>query len=505
MQISVSKSTNDLKNFESQLVTFGHLQHIVCHKNYSLGLFKDGIRRKENFLTADAIGLDFDSGYSLEQALIDFADFKHIIAPTRSHQKEKNGKVEDRFRVILFLTEPITDAETFEATWFKLQKRWPKCDPQCKDASRFFYPSVSIRSSKASGGLIIPVKPEPKVIKQEIPVNTAVPGQRGKLSNKTLELLLKGIEPGNRNGETYKIAKDFQQNLYEFEDACAQIVSALEKNNTIDRDFPEEEVVAAIKSAYNRDAKHDPRIKPRAFNLLPINQLYQAKSQLEWLVDKLFTVGGVSLVSSDPKAGKSTLVRQLIRDVLQGKDFLGRKCKQGAVHYYGIEEQVEVVNASFRRLGVTSHDPLLVHIGDLLNETPMEDFKEILRETKPVLAVIDTLFDFVDVESENNYKEVKKELRKIRQIARETNTHIMLIHHNSKQQKDDKRRGNRGILGSQAIAGGVDTIVVIEVDGGTRIISTSGREIKQWKNKEIIFNDTTCTYSLGADVDDEEF
>ena len=161
-----------------------------------------------------------------------------------------------------------------------------------------------------------------------------------------------------------------------------------------------------------------------------------------------------------------------------------------------------MVNASFQRLGVSGKEPLFVHVGDPLADSKMEDFRDLLMEQKPALAVIDTLFDFVDVESENNYKEVKRELRRMRNIARETGTHILLVHHNSKGQKDDRRRGNRGILGSQAIAGGVDTIMVLEVEGSTRVITTSGREIKRWNNRELVWNEKDATYSLGPETDD---
>jgi RecA-family ATPase len=194
-----------------------------------------------------------------------------------------------------------------------------------------------------------------------------------------------------------------------------------------------------------------------------------------------------------------------MREILRGANFLGRQCKQGSVQYYGIEEQLEVVNASFKRLGITNQDSLLVHIGDPLAGDTLSDFRDILTGTKPALAVIDTLFDFLEVESENNYKEVKRELRKIRQIARETGTHILLVHHNSKGNKDDHRRGNRGILGSQAIAGGVDTIMVLEVEGNSRIMTTSGREIKRWVNRELVFDQKDCTYSLGPVSVEDEF
>jgi len=493
-------SEKDAHGVLRSITSLDELAKVITEENYSLATFKDNHRTRANFLQSKAIALDFDGGYSIDQAVKEFAEYSHIIAPSRSHRKEKNDKVDDRFRVILILDRVVTDAADYTATWHELAKKWPACDPACKDGSRLWFPSTSVVSVH-QGRKVPVVKYKPIEKSSTSPVEYTA-SDRGTLAKSTKDLLADGHENGGRNNAVAKAARDFQQNLYTVEEAVETIVSALSFNGTIANDFPESEVITTIKSVYSTQARHEPRIKPKAFKLRKIGDLYKEKTKLEWIVEGLLTKGGVSLMSSDPKAGKSTLVRQLMRDVLRGSTFLGRQCIQGCVHYYGIEEQVEVVNASFQRLGVTAEDNLLVHVGDPLTESVFEDFRELLLETKPVIAVIDTLFDFVSVESENNYKEVKRELRRMRNVARETGTHILLVHHNSKGQKDDNRRGNRGILGSQAIAGGVDTIMVLEVEGRSRIISTTGREIKRWQNRELVWHDKDCTYTLGPESDD---
>lgn len=45
--------------------------------------------------------LDIDDGLTIIEAKETFKDYKYLIATTKSHQKEKSGKVCDRFRVIL--------------------------------------------------------------------------------------------------------------------------------------------------------------------------------------------------------------------------------------------------------------------------------------------------------------------------------------------------------------------------------------------------------------------
>ncbi len=480
------------------------LAEVITKYNYSLGTFKNNHRSKDNFIQAEAIGLDFDGGYTLDQAKKDFDVYSHIIAPTRSHRKEKNGVVADRFRVILFLSYPITDCATFESTWYRLAEVWPATDKACKDASRFWFPSSLVTSLKTDGLKVDPIKPPETVA--DLDRELSIPeGKRGELGKPTLKFLAEGVESGGRNPATFAAAKDFQQNLYPLEEAIDRIVSALNFTGTIAHDFSEHEVITTVKSAYTKEARHDPRIKESAFNLQPIGSLYKETegATIEWLVDELLQVGGVSLLSADPKAGKSVIARQLCAHIILGTPFFGRTTKQGNCHYYGIEEHPMILAKSFQRLGIDKDAPLLVHAGDpLTDENVFIEFAENVRTSRPTLAVIDTAFDLLEVESENNYREVKKAFKNVRKVARESGTHILLIHHNGKPQKDFRQRGNHAVLGSTAISAGVDSIMIIEMDGRTRMITTSGREVNPWHRRQLIWNQQTGTYTLGPERDD---
>lgn len=480
---------------------FEELIDIILEEQYSLSTFKTGEVTKDDFESANCIGLDFDEGYSLKQAQEDFSDFKCIIATTKSHQKKKNGKKQDRFRVVLFLTEPITDIATFYATYKKLENHFTKLDPACKNPNRWFYPSKELIMFNKQGKKVKPVEVDET---EEKPEAEYLHIGKGKLSKKTKKLLRKGLEPGSRNQTTYKIAKDFQENGFDEEEAIKYITNAFNANNTLAYDFTEEEVEAAVESAYSSDPSYGPR---QPFKLITLDELNKTTEKTEWVVDKLLSKGGVSLWSAVPKAGKSWLARQLISQMFKGEDFLGRKTKKGEIHYYAIEEQPEIIKKSFKKFGLKSKDlPLYVHVGDIFSEDPLKDFYEVLKERKPVLAVIDTMFDFLDVESENNYKEVKKELRRLRHIARDTGTHILCIHHSNKGNAQYGPSGsNRSILGSTALAGGVDTIFMLELDGNDRILTATGRMVKPINLRKLDWCKKTWTYSLGDKLDNDEY
>src|SRR5690606_11197139 len=88
----------------TEVKSLNKLAELILKEKYSMGLFKDSIVKKANFVYCEAIALDFDKEYTLKQAKEDFSKFQCIIATTKSHRKEKNGEVHDRFRVIVFLT-----------------------------------------------------------------------------------------------------------------------------------------------------------------------------------------------------------------------------------------------------------------------------------------------------------------------------------------------------------------------------------------------------------------
>src|SRR3972149_855154 len=80
------------------------IANLVCSSQFyawSPGIFKSNYRNLDNFISMDVIALDFDSGMSLDEAAIVFANYAHIIGTSRSHQIVKGTTPAcDRFRVI---------------------------------------------------------------------------------------------------------------------------------------------------------------------------------------------------------------------------------------------------------------------------------------------------------------------------------------------------------------------------------------------------------------------
>lgn len=473
--------------------TLADLAKLATNSHYSLSTFSKNHRNASNFVQTEAIGLDFDEGLTLAEAKELFAEFRHLILPTKSHQKEKNGVTCDRFRVILFLSSPITDAETYGATWEYLRSQFPACDPACKDPSRQFYRSTGVASMRDDGALVSPVKPQPKPKLTVAPSVLATPNDRGELSKRTLKFLLEGAGPGKRHGELFFAARDFHEQGYTQDECVERIRKMIKDTGNWGTDDVNENDRKTIADAFNKEARYEPRIERKSFEFKPVGDLMKGSTELNWLVEGLLTVGGLSIVAGPPKSGKSTIVRQLAVAVSRGSSFLDRKTQAGPVLYLALEEQAEMLNADFRKLGANPADPIFVHVGGALGNDTIHDLNDAVAQVQPALVVIDTFALFANVRSLDNYGEINPILARIRKIARDNQTHVLLIHHSRKS-----GHGAGSILGSQAIHGAVDNAISFNQQDDTRFISTSQRGGRPIVNVEAVFDPKTNTYKLGS-------
>jgi hypothetical protein len=111
--------------------------------NYSAGKFKGEHRSKADWQGGNTMLIfDVDTGTTIEEAKSMFIDTACAIMPTKSHQKEKNGVVCDRFRVFLPLAIPIdfTDAKQFTRIMKNVAESFNlSFDTATADPSRMFY------------------------------------------------------------------------------------------------------------------------------------------------------------------------------------------------------------------------------------------------------------------------------------------------------------------------------------------------------------------------------
>ena len=96
----------------------------------------NGKRWQSNIVSAAVMALDFDSGFTIEQAKAHpfIADHAGLIIESSSSTPEHH-----KFRVVFRLAEPIEGWKEVAAATKYLLHLFPEADQACKDASRFYF------------------------------------------------------------------------------------------------------------------------------------------------------------------------------------------------------------------------------------------------------------------------------------------------------------------------------------------------------------------------------
>lgn len=183
---------------------------------------------------------------------------------------------------------------------------------------------------------------------------------------------------------------------------------------------------------------------------------------LRWLVEDLVTPG-VYLLVGKPKKGKSWLALDMCLAVATGGHVLGRKCEQGPVLYFALEENERRVQDRLRKLMprnmVVGTDQLrIATVADDIQ--PMDrGFVENLEYTLSLhpeirLVVIDTLAMIRPAPAKNEtlYMYDRKAIDPfIKLCGKYPNLTVFMIHHTKKAETTDPYEmasGSNGLLGA---------------------------------------------------------
>ena len=222
------------------------------------------------------------------------------------------------------------------------------------------------------------------------------------------------------------------------------------------------------------------RSKTEGFELTHLGDLLQEpEEEVSWIVEGLLPAGGVSLLVAKPKTGKSTLARGCALAVARGKNFLGRHTSCGKVVYLALEEKKSEVRKHFADLGADGNEQIFVHCSAAPQEA-VEELLEVVKCERPVLVIVDPILRLARLRDANDYAQVNLAMEPLVTMAREFNTHLLLIHHMGKGERAD---ATDQILGSTAFSAAVDTNLMTKKLVGPR--SSLGAQIRRpssgWK------------------------
>lgn len=502
MKISIGENNKDF--IAKDVNGNSALDYVITKHDYSFGIFKDNKRKNENFIEAHAFGLDFDGGMKISEAKYEFRDYKHIIAPTRNHRKEKAGVVDDRFRVILFFDKIVTNSTVYTNTIKSFIEKYPQADAACKDPARMFYKSTGIHSHKTKGKLITPVIEHVKIVEETKPNTTlkyiSDAQLYSKLGYKTKDFLENGAEDGEWHNKL--ITALFEIRRYgASKDQAERLVKGITGNIDDTDKFHIDDVYN------NREVEVIAEKKKSILNVVSLEDFYKEEYKFEWLADNFLHKGGISVLAGDSKIGKSTLTRQLIRCTTEGDYFLGRKVTKGKVLYLALDESRAWVQHELRVAGVKPGN-VDIHTDKLTEFGAMEianEIKELATENNTNLVIVDTLVKVLGDVDINHYVEVDKALNYYSEVARTNNFHIMFVHHTNKSEF----MGQNSFMGSKAIVGSTDNNILFYSKNGDRFITTDQRGGKGFNHTKLEYNHINESYRIArknpVETEEEEF
>jgi len=221
--------------------------------------------------------------------------------------------------------------------------------------------------------------------------------------------------------------------------------------------------------------------------------LREPEEAVSWTVEGLLPSGGFSIIAGKPKAGKSTLARELSLRVARGEPFLDRGTQHGPVIYLALEEKRAEVRRHFDAMGADGSEAVHVFAA-VAPVDALEQIRRSVEEIKPALLVVDPLFRLARVKDANAYAETTQALEPLLALARETGTHVLVIHHMRKGGTADAE----GILGSVAIFGSVDTALVLRRGDHGRSLASDQRYGENLAETVLVFDKDARTTTLGG-------
>ena len=195
-----------------------------------------------------------------------------------------------------------------------------------------------------------------------------------------------------------------------------------------------------------------------------------------WAVDGLVPAG-LTVLAGRPKAGKSWMVLDLVTTCAMGGKFLDRSARRQSVLYMAAEDSPSSLHNRLRGLylarggtqGVSGHYTTAVSSSSIL---------EALSGSYN-LVVVDTLGRVVEDDpdaSNGGYGSTYKQLAVWQTAAKAANVALVLVHHTH---KGNSTSAIGAVLGSQAIAGACDALLVLQRDeeSDTGKLAWRGRDL----------------------------
>ena len=176
---------------------------------------------------------------------------------------------------------------------------------------------------------------------------------------------------------------------------------------------------------------------------------------------------GLTLLGGKTKSGKSTLAEQIAEEISENKKVL----------YLALEYNKRMAQGRFKRF-TPKHQIHLVLEGEMnrIGNGGEQELENLLFHYKPKLVIVDIL---AKIKRKNNghYDEEYKAMTEIKELIDQFDIDCLVLTHSSKPSSNDSDDPFDKIIGSTALQGVPDNLMVLEQSKGQTKLHTKGRLI----------------------------
>jgi len=220
-------------------------------------------------------------------------------------------------------------------------------------------------------------------------------------------------------------------------------------------------------------------------NPLPVqraSQLASSGPQTQWLVEELWTEQAVGILGGEPKCCKSFLALDVALSVASGAACLRQfpVRRRGPVLLFPAEDSLAVVRQRLEGIAAAAQVPFaslpvqVITAPSLRLDTPTDRHRlsHTVQQQRPILLILDPLIRLHRVD-ENDATQIAALLSYLREIQRQFQLAVMLVHHARKDSHSS--RPGQALRGSSELHGWGDSNLYLRRKGSQLTLSTEHR------------------------------
>jgi len=212
--------------------------------------------------------------------------------------------------------------------------------------------------------------------------------------------------------------------------------------------------------------------------------------EIKWVIPGLIGEG-LTIVYGSPKVGKSWLALSLAIAAACGGRFLGElQASKTEPLYLALEDTDRRINNRLKKLNAQGAGLENLKITSRWRDGYI-GLDNYLNENCSIgLVIIDTLAQFANIEDINAYAETTATMARLKRMADERKTAIVVIHH-AKKGRADGKDWLENALGSTGLTGAADSMIYIDRPNREKpeaVLYTTGRDTEDQKPRSLTFD-----------------